>query len=73
MYPEAMTTTEHPITRSELREELDVRLRHYATKADLASLETKLSAKMDAQVRWLVGFQMLGLGIIAAIMRFLGT
>ena len=73
MYPETMTTTEHPITRSELREELDVRLRHYATKADLASLETKLSAKMDAQVRWLVGFQMLGLGIIAAIMRFLGT
>ena len=33
-----MTTVEHPITRSELREEL----KHYATKEDLAKLETRL-------------------------------
>ena len=37
-----MATVEPQITRSELREELDRTLRHYATKADLAKLETKL-------------------------------
>ena len=39
-----MTTAEHPVTRTELREEL----RHYATKADLANLETRL-------IKWMVG------------------
>ena len=39
-----MTTAEHPVTRNELREEL----RHYATKADLANLETRL-------IKWMVG------------------
>ena len=38
-----MTTTEHPITRSELRQELE----HYATKEDLAKLETRL-------IKWIV-------------------
>ena len=37
-----MATVEHPITRSELREELDVRLQHYATKADLAELKSDI-------------------------------
>ena len=32
-----MATVEQPITRSELREEL----RHYASKADLAQMETR--------------------------------
>ena len=39
-----MATLEQPITRSELREEL----RHYASKADLAQMETRLT-------RWMVG------------------
>ena len=43
-----MATTEQPITRSELREELQ----HYATKSDLraeiAELETQLT-------RWMIG------------------
>ena len=34
-----MATVEQPITRSELREEL----RHYASKADLAQMETRLT------------------------------
>ena len=60
-----MTTVEQPITRSELREEL----RHYASKADLAQMETRLT-------RWMVGM-MLG-AIVAAssaslvIQRILG-
>ena len=61
-----MATVEQPITRSELREEL----RHYASKADLAQMETRLT-------RWMVGM-MLG-AIVAAssaslvIQRILGT
>lgn len=60
-----MARDEQPITRSELREEL----RHYATKADLAQMETRLT-------RWMVGM-MLG-AIVAAssaslvIQRILG-
>ena len=45
-----MAIEEAPLTRSELRaelrEELDRTLRHYATKADLAALETRLTAAM---------------------------
>ena len=37
----------------------------FATKEDLAKLETRL-------IKWLVVVQFLGLGAIAAIMRFLG-
>ncbi len=47
-----MAMTEQPITRSELREELDRILVHYATKADLhaglSELETRLT-------RWMIG------------------
>ena len=39
-----MATSQQPITRSELREELQ----HYATKADMAQMETRL-------VKWMVG------------------
>ena len=48
-----MATGESPITRTDLRAELG----HYATKEDLASLETRL-------VKWIVG-QMLA-AIVAA-------
>ena len=51
-----MTTVEQPITRSELREEL----RHYATKKDLAEMETKL-------VKWMVGVQTGGIAALAAV------
>jgi hypothetical protein len=51
-----MTTAEQPITRTELREEL----RHYATKKDLAELETKL-------VKWIVGVQIGGIAALAAV------
>ena len=60
-----MATDNQPITRAELREEL----RHYASKADLAQMETRLT-------RWMVGM-MLG-SIVAAssaalvIQRILG-
>ena len=62
MYPNAnMTTSERPITRSDLRMELDDLRRefreHYATKEDLAKLETRL-------IKWIVG-QMLA-AIVAA-------
>lgn len=52
-----MVTSEQPITRSELREELQHHatkevlrdeLRHYATKVDMAQMETRL-------VKWMVG------------------
>ena len=48
-----MAIEEPPLTRSELRaelrEELDRTLRHYATKADLAALETRITAAMASQ------------------------
>ena len=55
-----MTTAEHPITRAELRGEIDDLLHrefadlrrefreHYATKEDLAKLETRL-------IKWMWG------------------
>ena len=51
-----MTTAEQPITRSELREEL----RHYATKADLAQLETRL-------IKWMVATVLGGMGVAATV------
>ena len=51
-----MASGEQPITRSELREEL----RHYATKKDLAEMETKL-------VKWMVGVQIGGIAALAAV------
>ena len=60
-----MTSAEHPITRSELREEL----KHYATKADLADLKAEL-------IKWMAGWTLGGLVAIASlvtvIINFLG-
>ena len=61
-----MAVESSPLTRQELREELRVELdrtlRHYATKADLAALETRITqamasqtAAMASQTRWLAG------------------
>ena len=67
-----MTTAEHPITRSELREEL----KHYATKEDLANLKAELKGELGNLkfdlIKWIVVLQFTGLGAVAAIMRFLG-
>ena len=51
-----MNSDNQPVTRSELREEL----RHYATKADLAELETRL-------VKWMVGMVLGGMVAAAAV------
>ena len=66
-----MVTSEPPITRSVLQEELDRTLRHYATKEDLALLKddiTRLEGKLDTDLanlenrltRWIAG----GIGIV---------
>ena len=57
-----MTGENQPITRYEfreeiqalkddLREEIQVQLRHYATKSDLAELETRL-------IKWMIGMML---------------
>lgn len=56
-----MSTIEQPITRSEFREELDIRLQHYATKADLERLKADLTFRM-------VVIQIAGLAAIGAIL-----
>ena len=61
------------LTRAELREELDrfgdEMLGHYATKADLATLETRL-------VKWMAGLQLASIAatatIVAAAIKLLG-
>ena len=59
-----MTTETGPLTledlRRELRHELDRTLRHYATKADLHALETRLT------VRLVVALAALG-GVLVAV------
>ncbi len=58
---------ERPITRTELREEL----RHYATKADLAELETRMVDRMASMesrlVRWIIGMMFGSILAAAAI------
>ena len=68
-----MAVADHPITRAEFQAEMqtlrDELREHYATKADLSALETRL-------IKWMVG-QMIA-AIVAAssiallIQRFLG-
>ena len=43
-----MTADTGPLTRDDLRAELDRRLQHYATKADLANLKAEM-------VKWFAG------------------
>ena len=47
-----MAMSEQPITRSELREELDRILVHYATKADLHASLSELETRLT---RWMIG------------------
>jgi hypothetical protein len=75
-----MTTAEHPITRSELREELaryptkaELReeLSHYATKADLAELKADLHQSMHQMesrlLRWMAGWTTGGMVAITGL------
>ena len=76
-----MASAEHPITRSELREEL----LQYATKDDLTNLELRLTREIadlksefsafkvevkgdvNTLIKWMVGVQVGGIAAIAAI------
>ena len=51
-------TTEPPLTRSELREELDRTLRAYATKEDLAMLRADFERMRAETYRWMYGAMM---------------
>ena len=50
---------------SNLETEFRTELRHLATKEDLANLKSDL-------LRWVVGFQLLGIAAVAAIIRLFG-
>ena len=56
-----MVTGEQPITRSELREELQSILQYYATKEDLSDLKVELTKDIGnletRLVKWIVGVQ----------------
>ena len=52
------------ISRSEVREEIDSAMRHYATKAELSSMETRL-------VKWMVGLLLVAVGAGISIGLFL--
>ena len=86
-----MAVETSPLTRQELREELRVELdrtlRHYATKADLAALETRITqamaaqtaahtAAMASQTRWLAGLVLAAAaaaaGVVIAVDRLAG-
>lgn len=46
---------------------------HLATKADLAELKADLNRTLIQMVIGLAGLQLIGLGAVAAILRFLGN
>ena len=46
---------------------------HLATKADLAELKADLNRTLIQMAIGLAGLQLLGLGAVAAILRFLGS
>ena len=76
-----MTNAAHPITRSELREELDRTLQNYATKADLAELKADLHQSMHQMesrlLRWMAGWTTGGMvaitGLVLAVVRLAGS
>ena len=52
------------IDRTELRDELDSRLEHYATKADLSAMETRL-------IKWLIGLMLASTAIAISLALFI--
>ncbi len=63
----------HPLTRDELREELDRTLQHYATKADLAEVKGEMKADLAnlkfALAAWMLLLTSAATGIIIAVDR----
>ena len=55
-----MSTPEQPLTRSEMEDILQRELQHYATKADLAQLETRL-------IKWMIATVLGGMGVAATV------
>lgn len=68
-----MTMSEHPITRAELRDELDRTLRNYATKADLHESMHQMESRL---LRWMAGWTTGGMvaitGLVLAVVRLAG-
>ena len=66
-----MVTGEQPITRSELREELQSILQYYATKEDLSDLKVELTKDIGnletRLVKWIVGVQLWGIIALTAV------
>ena len=60
-----MTTAEMQITRSDLREEFQRELRHYATKEDLANFKADLRGDLTGLILAMVALQ----GAVAMIVR----
>jgi hypothetical protein len=52
--------------------QLEGAYQHLATKADLAELKAELRGDLLRLVIGLAGLQLIGLGAVASIMRFLG-
>ncbi|MYE55161.1 MAG: hypothetical protein F4X34_08210 [Chloroflexi bacterium] len=67
-----MVTSEQPITRSELREELQ----HYATKADIGDVRADMAQMETRLVKWMVrimfGAAALSTSIALVIQRLVG-
>ena len=67
-----MVTSEQPITRSELREDLQ----HYATKADIADVRADMAQMETRLVKWMVGIMFgaaaLSTSIALVIQRLVG-
>ena len=61
-----MSTVAQLITRSQLREELQLVLQHYATKADLAKLDTKISELKFQIVSWMVGMMLVFSSVVVS-------
>ena len=56
-----------PLTRDDLRDELDRTLQHYATKADLADLRADLHALEARLIKWMLGLMLSATGLAVAI------
>lgn len=59
-----MATNENPISRVELRQELQTMLQHYATKADLANLRAELRAMELRSVGYLITVVGIGVAVL---------
>lgn len=66
-----MTTAEQPITRSDLREELqmfrDELRQHYATKADVSELRVELHQIEARLIKWMVGLMLGSIAVASSI------